>query len=124
LPADVRDPDETAVAAAHNAFRSAKEAARSYQQLQQTDAADAAYQVAFDQLQRQPADRRDGLGSLIYEWALMHYNAGSTARANELFTRFVETAPENEWADDARLLLAESLYFDNKYTEAREAFRA
>jgi cellulose synthase operon protein C len=124
LPTGATDPDETAVAAAYNAFRSAKEAARSYQQLQQTNEADAAYQVAFDQLQRQPVDRHDGLGSLLYEWALMHYNAGNTARANELFARFVETAPENEWADDARLLLAESLYFDNKYEQAREAFRA
>jgi cellulose synthase operon protein C len=124
LPADAGDPDETALTAAYNAFRSAKEAARSYQQLQQADDADAAYQVAFDQLQRQPADRRDGLGSLIYEWALMHYNAGNTARSDELFTRFVETAPENEWADDAKLLLAESLYFDNRHEEARQAFRA
>src|SRR5690606_30838078 len=53
LPADVEDPEETAVAAAYNAFRSAKEAARSFQQLQQTDAADASYSVAYDQLQRQ-----------------------------------------------------------------------
>src|SRR5690606_21735762 len=60
----------------------------------------------------------------IYEWALMHYNAQNTARADELFTRFVETEPQSEWADDARLLLAESRYFEKQYEAAREAFRS
>jgi cellulose synthase operon protein C len=123
LPGDAQQPDETAVAAAYNAFRSAKEAARVYQQLQQTDASDAAYQLAFDQLQRQPAERRDALGGLVYEWALMHYNADNTARADELFKRFLETDPQSEWADDARLVLAESLYFGNKHEDAQKAFQ-
>ena len=123
LPADLKKPDDTQTKAAFNAYRSAREAARTYLDLQEIESADRAYQIAYEQLQRQPAERGGGADALLNEWALMHYNAQAFDRANELFEKLVEEQPNSSWADDAQMLLAESDYFAQKYDSAREAFR-
>jgi TolA-binding protein len=108
---------------AYNAFRSWKEAARTFAELRQIPSADEAYEAAYEQLRRQPVERLQELDHLLNEWALLHYNNKDYERSDELFRLLISESPKSEWADDARLLLAESEFFADKFEAARTSFR-
>ncbi len=123
LPQDLADPSPEQLDAALAAYRSWKEAARTFAELGKTDQADEAYRAAVEALKRQPPDRRSELDLVINEWALLHYNADDFARSDELFRLLIDETPNSQWADDARLLLAESEFFAERFEQARDAFR-
>jgi TolA-binding protein len=79
--------------------------------------ADAAYAALFDKFP-QPAD----LDRRLDEWALLNYEAGNFERADELFRRLVQEAPDSDLADNARLSLAESDLVGGKLDDAKKAF--
>ncbi|MEZ6067103.1 MAG: tetratricopeptide repeat protein [Planctomycetaceae bacterium] len=105
-----------------NVYQAAKGLARLERDQQQVDAADQAYQTAFDQLQLLPAERQAELDQLLQEWAILHYEQKDYDRSDALYARLVELRPESPLADDAKLFLAESHYFAERLVEARKAF--
>ncbi|MGE0377109.1 MAG: tetratricopeptide repeat protein [Planctomycetaceae bacterium] len=123
LPKDVSNPSPEQLEAALNAFRAWKEAARTYVVLGQTAQADESYRAAYEELHRQPAEQRGDLDLIVNEWALLHYNTEQFERSDELFRLLIRETPDSKWADDARLLLAESDYFADRFEQARDAFR-
>jgi TolA-binding protein len=70
----------------------------------------------------QPADQQQELDKLINEWANLSYKRKNYKRSDELYALLDKERPDSELADDARLILAESLRFSNKTDEARVAF--
>jgi TolA-binding protein len=105
-----------------NAYRCAKGAARVHRETGETGKSDAAYDAAYRELKKQPADRQAELDKLINEWALLSYEAKLYDRSDELFALLIRERPESDLADDARLSLAESHFFADRLPEARRAF--
>jgi cellulose synthase operon protein C len=117
------DPDDEALEAGMNAYRAVKGAARAARELDRTAEADRLYENAFNELKLQPEPARQELDLLINEWAELSYNAERYERSDELYALLVRERPESPLADDARLILAESLRFGGKPDEAKTAFR-
>ena len=110
--------------AGYNAYRCAKGAARAWRDLAKVQESDAAYQLAYEELKRQPVDQQGELDKLINEWALLSYEAERFERSDELFTLLLSERPGSSLADDARLYLGESAFFANRPDEAQELFEA
>lgn len=102
------------------AYRAAREAARTFRQLEEIESAAEAYQLAYRELAKQPEDRQQSLDKLLDEWALLHYEHEQFDEADEVFRLLIKLRPESDRADDARLSLAESAYISGKLTEARQ----
>ncbi|MDZ4689493.1 MAG: tetratricopeptide repeat protein, partial [Planctomycetaceae bacterium] len=98
-------------------YRSGLQAARTYRQLKNVDAADKTYAAVLTAFP-QP----EGLDKLLDEWALLNYDAERFERADEIFRRLLADAPDSELADNARLSLAESDLIAGKLEPARLAF--
>ncbi|MBX3436940.1 MAG: tetratricopeptide repeat protein, partial [Planctomycetaceae bacterium] len=124
LPQDIANPSPDQLAASMNAYRAWKEAARALSEMGHVDQAGDAYQAALQELKRQPADARRELDLIINEWALLYYNAEQFDRSDELFRLLIAETPQSQWADDAKLLLAESDFFADRFEAARDAFRS
>ncbi|MCA9077168.1 MAG: tetratricopeptide repeat protein [Planctomycetaceae bacterium] len=122
LAADVDNPSEQQLKVSFNAFRIARDAARTFTELSQVAQAEKAYDAAYHELKKQPVERQDRLDVLINEWALLHYGVQDFDRAAELFTLLLDERPDSEWADDARLLIAENDYFSDRWEAARDQF--
>ncbi len=117
-------PSKTAeVEVQETVYNLAKGAARIARDLKHLEEADGLYQSAFDQIQILPPNKSVELDKLIYEWADMHYNSKDYVRADELFRLLIKERPQSELADDAALILAESLRFSDQKSEAEQAFR-
>ncbi|MEZ6051613.1 MAG: tetratricopeptide repeat protein [Planctomycetaceae bacterium] len=123
LSAEVTSPTEQQFTLGMTAFRMARDAARTFTEMGNTDEADKAYETAYQQLKLQPVDRQQDLDVLINEWALLHYGKDYD-RSAELFALLIEERPESEWADDARYLIAENDFFSERWEPARDAFLA
>ncbi|MEW4529469.1 tetratricopeptide repeat protein [Maioricimonas sp. JC845] len=119
----VDSPSDAQLAASLNAYRSAKGAARVLRELTRVDESDKAYESAYNELKRQPEDRREELDKLINEWALLSYENENFARSDELFALLVQERPDSDLADDARLYLGESDYFAGKLDLAKQRFQ-
>lgn len=104
-------------------YRLAKGAARGARELEKLNDAGEYYEVAYASIQQLPSVMSAELDKLIFEWADMYYNAENFTRADELFKLLIEKTPQSELADDAGLILAESLRFSGKNNEAEIAFR-
>ncbi len=102
---------ESAQEIAYNAYRCAKGAARSSRVLGDRVAADQMYSAAHEMLMGFGEELKGDMPHLIHEWALLHYDAEDFARADEVFTILVVECPDSELTDDAKLYLAESLFF-------------
>lgn len=98
-------------------YRSGLQAARLQRQLKQTDAADKTYAAVL-----QAFPQPDGLDRLLDEWALLNYEAERFDRADELFRRLIDQAPNSDLADNARLSLAESDLVAGRLDAARKGF--
>ena len=81
------------------------------------DEADAAYDVLLKRFPK-PLD----LDKRLDEWAIFNYRHKRFDRADEIWRRLVEEAPQSPLVNSARLSLAESDLFANKFEEARLAF--
>lgn len=81
------------------------------------------YQQAFDLVQQIPDRAEEELDKLLFEWADMHYNAEAYAQADEIYSKLLELRPESPLADDAALILGESLRFANESKKAKQEFR-
>lgn len=99
------------------AFRSGLQAARTYRQDGQIDAADQTYAAVLTKFP-QPKN----LDRLLDEWALLNYDAERFDRADEIFRRLVKETPDSDLADNAALSLAESDLIANRLDAARQAF--
>ena len=109
IPREKKLPDTIEQKVAVQASKCARLAAAIHVKLKQIDEADKLWQLTFDQIEKlQPADQeRERADALLYEWAGNHFNAGNPARADELFTKLYETYPTSEFADEARLYVAQ-----------------
>lgn len=123
-PVEGATPTGDDVETAQNAYRCGKGAARLLREADRTDAADAAYEATFKVLTALPADRQAELDRLLSEWALLSYESQRYQRSDELFKRLVELRPDSELADDARLYLGESQFFDGNQADAQAIFEA
>lgn len=104
------------------AYRAAREAARTYRSLANTNKAADAYRVAYQQLSKQPESRQTNLDKLLDEWGLLHYEAGQYDEADAVFRILVEKCPKSDRSDDALLSLAESEYIAGNTVQARTMF--
>ncbi|MCA8996575.1 MAG: tetratricopeptide repeat protein, partial [Planctomycetaceae bacterium] len=111
------------LAACRNAYRSAKGGARVARELMKTEQADRLYESAFQQLKLLPAKEQKELDLLINEWADLSYNAKDFSRSDELYRLLLKERPDSDLADEARLILAESLRFDGNLTAAQDEFQ-
>lgn len=117
-------PTEADRMAGYNAYRCAKGAARAWRDLARVQESDAAYQLAYEELKRQPVDQQGELDKLINEWALLSYESERFERSDELFTLLLSERPGSSLADDARLYLGESAFFANQLEKAEGLFEA
>lgn len=122
LPPEITAVNDEQLNLSRNAYRCAKGGARTAAELDQRPVADELYKAAYEELKRQPLTDQQDLAPLINEWATLHYKAEDFSRSDELFTLLIKEAPESELADDAGLVVAESLRFANKLPEAVTAF--
>ncbi|MEZ5941318.1 MAG: tetratricopeptide repeat protein [Planctomycetaceae bacterium] len=129
LPADTADPTEEQLSLSLNAYRCAKGAARLAREQQEIKEADGLYQSAVTELKHHAVEAEKDLAPLINEWAEMHYSWAQThnteesyQQADKVYALLIKEAPETKLADDARLILAESLRFSGKLDEAIKAF--
>lgn len=122
LSPDEVNPTDQQLKVSFNAFRLARDAARTFTELNQTAEADKSYNAAYHELKKQPVERQDRMDVLINEWALLHYGVRDFDRASELFALLIEERPDSQWADDARLLIAENEYFSDRWESARQKF--
>lgn len=81
------------------------------------------YQQAFDLVQLIPERAEEELDKLLFEWADMHYNAEAYSKADEIYGKLIELRPKSPLADDAALILGESLRFANESIKAKQEFR-
>ena len=119
-----------AVPIGENAYRCAKGGARTARtQFEENrdqesfNLADKMYEAAYQELKRLPVDQQSELDLLINEWADLSYNAKDYDRSDELYALLLTERPESDLADDAKLILAESLRFSDRLEDAREAFK-
>lgn len=104
-------------------YNLAKAAARTARDDQQVDVATKFYQVSYETLKDLPQTQAAELDKLLFEWADLHYNDEQYERADELFGLLIEETPQSDLADDAALILAESLRFSEKTKDAVDRFR-
>jgi len=114
--------DDPNLEAVLNAYRCAKGGARVARGMKKNTEADQLYKLAFDQLKHLPKDEQGELDLLINEWADLSYNLEKFERSDELYRLLISERPESDLADDARLILAESLRFGKQTDAARTAF--
>jgi cellulose synthase operon protein C len=126
IPKDKALPDTVEQKVALQASKCARRAAAIHVKLKQMDEADKLWQLTYDQIEKlQPADQeRERADALLYEWAGNHFNAGNPARADELFTKLYETHPTSEYADDARLYVAQGHDQAGRVPEARQLYQS
>ena len=118
-------PDAIEQKVAVQASQCARRAALIYVKLKQMDDADKLWQLTYDQIEKlQPADQeQERADALLYEWAGSHFNSGNPARADELFTQLYQTYPTSEYADDARLYVAQGHDQAGRVPEARQLYQ-
>ncbi len=121
LPASVTDPEPEDLEVAATVAAAARSLARLERDRQQREPADSAYAVAIEQTEKLPAARQEDLDQLLYERALLHYAAENYERSDTLFEQLIAIRPRSEYADDARLYLAESDFFSKRVDEAKPA---
>ena len=126
IPPEKKLPDAIEQKVALQASKCARRAASIHVKLKQIDEADKLWQLTYDQIEKlQPADQeRERADALLYEWAGNHLNAGNPARADELYTKLYETHPTSEYADDARLSVAQGHDQAGRVPEARQLFQS
>ena len=126
IPPEKKLPDAIEQKVALQASKCARRAAAIHVKLKQIDEADKLWQLTYDQIEKlQPADQeRERADALLYEWAGNHFNAGNPARADELFTKLYETHPTSEYADDARLYVAQGHDQAGRVPEARTLYQS
>jgi len=115
--------EEADFQAGRNAYRSFKGGARVARELKENGTAEKLYDAAYRELKLQPAAEQAEMDLLLNEWADLSYNAKNFERSDELYALLIQERPESPLADDARLILAESLRFGNKKPEAITAFQ-
>lgn len=118
----MRPLEETDFEIGRNAYRSFKGGARVARELEDIATAEKLYDAAYRELKLQPQAEQTELDLLINEWADLSYNAKNFHRSDELYSLLVKERPESPLADDARLILAESLRFGGKKEQAVAAF--
>ncbi len=116
-------PTETDLKIGLNAYRSAKGGARTAREVDKTELADQLYSAAYGELKKQPLAEQTELDLLINEWADLSYNAENYARSDELYALLVKERPESDLADDAQLILTESLRYQGNLEEALAKFQ-
>ena len=79
--------------------------------------ADAAYQALTTRFPKRPE-----LDRVLDEWATVHYDATNFKRADEIFRDLATRFPNSDLADNAQLVLAESLLVNGQLDPARAAF--
>jgi len=107
----------------HNAYLCLKGGARVARELGDLNTSDKLYEAAYRELKTQNASEQVELDLLINEWADLSYNAKHFERSDELYAKLIQECPDSPLADDARLILAESLRFGGKKTDAIAAFQ-
>ncbi len=124
IPKEKKLPDAIEQKVAVQASKCARRAASIYVKLKQMDEADKLWQLTYDQIEKlQPADQvQERADALLYEWAGSHFNSGNPARADELFTQLYQTYPTSEYADDARLYVAQGHDQAGRVPEARQLY--
>jgi TolA-binding protein len=105
-----------------NAYRCEKAGARLAREHNERTAADQLYEAAYHELKLLPKDEQGELDRLMNEWADLAYRAEDFTRSDEIYRLLVQECPRSPLADDARLILAESLRFGGQLEPARLAF--
>jgi TolA-binding protein len=116
------DKQQLAIDQGFQAYHCAREAARAANTLKQRERSEEMYLGGFNQLKILPVERRDNLDRFMDEWALLHYESGNYARADEIYRMLIQEVPQSSLADNAQLILGESDFIAGKYKSAREIF--
>lgn len=103
------------------AYRSAREAARAFRKISQVEKSATGYQIAYEELRKQPDPKKQNLDKLLDEWALLYYETDQYDQADRIFELLVKETPHSDRADDALLSLAESQYIAGKIEPARKS---
>ncbi len=102
-----------------HAYVAGLQRARLRKRLMKLDEADVAYQELTDRFPTHPeADQ------ILDEWATVNYDGERFARADEVFALLVKRFPQSPLADNAQLVLAESLLVSGKPKDAAAQFEA
>ena len=99
------------------AFKAGLQVARILNKADKIAEADAAYEELLRRFP-QPAD----LDKRLDEWAIFNYRHERFERSDAIWRRLVNEAPNSPLVNSAKLSLAESDLFANKFEEARLAF--
>lgn len=102
-----------------NAYLSGLQLARVLRLEEKTAEADAAYAALIENF---PKPRN--LDAVLEEWALLHYEAEDYAKADAIFRRLLDEAPDSPLAPNARLSLAESALFSGRLDDAKPELEA
>ena len=108
--------------AKENLFLLLKNGARTARQLDQIEPANELYAQAVNVMKSRSVDQQSGLDRLIFEWADLNYTVENFERSDEIYKMLVNDLPGSSLADDASLILAESLRFGGNSEQARNAF--
>lgn len=106
-----------------NAYLCEKGGARVARELKDISTADKLYEAAYKELKLQPPEAQGELDLLLNEWAELSYNAENFKRSDEVFALLIKERPDSPLADDARLILAESLRFGGETEKAAQALQ-
>jgi TolA-binding protein len=98
-------------------YKAGLQVARLLNKEEKIDESDAAYEELLKRFPK-PLD----LDKRLDEWAIFNYRQKRYPRADEIWRRLVTEAPLSALVNSARLSLAESDLFANKFEEARKAF--
>jgi TolA-binding protein len=110
-------------AGTYDAYRSALENARLWRKQSDVKKSDVAYQLAYQELLKQPEEKQESLDVLLDEWALLHYESENFKRADQLFELLLSKVPQSNRADNARYSLAESARFAGELDRSKTDFR-
>ena len=98
-------------------YKAGLQVARILNKEEKIEEADAAYEELLKRFPK-PTD----LDKRLDEWAIVNYRHKRFERADSIWRRLVNEAPSSPLVNSARLSLAESDLFANRFEEARQAF--
>lgn len=125
IPADKTLPDAIEQKLAIQAVKAARRAALISVKRKDLEAADRLWLLADSQIPKlQPADQEvERWDAMLFEWAGSLFNGGNSVRADELLTRLYTDFPTSEYADDARLFVAQGHDQAGRAEPARQLYK-
>lgn len=142
IPKDRALPDENDFRVAKHVVAMARQAATIHAELapqvpaeteKHIAAADRLWSMAYEQLEKvlpvqdklPPAEHLTmAPDEMMHLWASQIFNAGNQSRADEIFTLLYQNYPASQYADDAKLIVAQGLDQAGQTPEARALYQS